>query len=139
MLIFSGALCGGNTGTLRHFEGTEGGNITVQCSFQFVEISTKYFCRDECEREDIVVQTLRSEAQNGRYSLKYDRNSQLLHVSITQLMKSDAGRYSCGVRRPLLPDSYKEFEIDVVAGEFLLKVMKRFLHVCGGLKKLLLH
>ncbi len=48
-------------------------------------------------------------------------------MTITQLTKSDSGRYWCGSGRFLTPDSYQLFEIIVVDGEFLLKVIKMFL------------
>lgn len=133
-MIFSGALCDGETCAPRYVQGAEGGSIRVACSIQFVEIGRKFFCKGECEGEDVLVQTIGFQAQNGRYSLRYAAKS-LLYVSITQLMKSDAGRYRCGVRRAPLPDSYKEFEVIVTDGEFLLKVVEMFVRVCGGLKK----
>ncbi|XP_044066039.1 CMRF35-like molecule 6 isoform X2 [Siniperca chuatsi] len=108
---FKGALCDEEIGTPRYVQGTEGGSIRVGCSFQFVEIGRKFFCKEQCKGKDVLVQTIGSQAQNGRYSLKYTKDS--LIVSITQLMKSDAGRYRCGVKRPVLPDSYKEFEVAV--------------------------
>ena len=47
-----------------------------------------------------------------------------LHVTITQLTKSDSGRYRCGLDVPAAIDPYEEFKIIVTDGEFLLKVMK---------------
>ena len=45
------------------------------------------------------------------------RSSTALHASITQLTRSDSGRYRCRLERPFLPDSYWEFEIRVTEGE----------------------
>ena len=47
-----------------------------------------------------------------------------MSVTITQLTKSDSGRYRCGLGRSLVPDSYSEFDLIVKDGEFLLKVTK---------------
>lgn len=49
-------------------------------------------------------------------------SSTVLTVSISQLTKSDSGRYRCGLERPFLPDSYWEFDIRVTDGESLRRV-----------------
>lgn len=130
--IFSAAFHGGNSGLLftsnRILTGTEGGNITVTCSFTFPG-STKFFCRQEC-KENILVETTQDKATNGRYSIEYSKPfiSAVLNVSITQLTKSDSGRYRCGLKRNIIVDSHEEFEISVTDGEFLLRDIKLFLH-----------
>ncbi|XP_051280390.1 uncharacterized protein LOC127376943 isoform X2 [Dicentrarchus labrax] len=111
--FLSGSLCDEDDGSPRHIRGTEGESISVGFSFPLVEIGRKFLCRAECKEEDVLVETRGFEKQKGRYGLKYERNSQLLYVSIAQLRKSDAGWYRCGVRRPLLPDSYEEFEVSI--------------------------
>ena len=63
---------------------------------------------------------------------KNTRAGSRLHVTITQLTKSDSGLYGCGLENLLSIDQYMEFQIIVTNGEFLLKVMKMFLHVSGG-------
>ena len=45
-------------------------------------------------------------------------------MTITHLTKSDSGQYRCGLGRELVPDKYTDFEVRVVDGEFLLKVIK---------------
>ena len=45
-------------------------------------------------------------------------------VTITQLTKSDSGRYRCGLGGSSGPDSYTDFDVIVTDGEFLLKVIK---------------
>ncbi len=129
MFIFSTALQDGNTGLINAeilvHTGTEGGNITVGCSFTLFGI-TKFFCKKKCEGNDTLVSTDEDRGQRGRYSIEYIKgslvSSTLLKVSITNLMKSDSGRYRCSLDRPLLPDSYKEFDIRVEDGEFLLSL-----------------
>ncbi|KAL3064701.1 hypothetical protein OYC64_000856 [Pagothenia borchgrevinki] len=96
---------------------TEGGNITVACSFSFSG-GRKMFCKGKCEEGNILVETTGDSAQRGRSSIRYVEGSLLsnaiLYVSITKLTKSDAGRYQCGLEdRSLLPDSYQDFEIRV--------------------------
>ncbi|XP_038577717.1 uncharacterized protein LOC119905075 isoform X4 [Micropterus salmoides] len=95
----------------------EGGNITHACSFTFSG-SRKIFCRNECEEQDILVETAGDRAQSGRYSIEYREgtypvSSTLLYVSITNLTKSDSGRYRCSLDRDWAPDSYEEFVIRV--------------------------
>ncbi|XP_071333562.1 uncharacterized protein [Trachinotus anak] len=98
--------------------GTEGGNITVKCSFNFSG-RKKFFCKEECRKQGILIETEGVRSQRGRYSIEYEEGffpakSTLVYVTITQLNKSDSGRYSCGLERTLGPDGYKEFKITVV-------------------------
>ena len=100
---------------------TVGGEITKGCS-DTVYGSRKFFCKDECNKEeDILVETEENRAQNDRYSVEYIEGSVSgLYVTITQLKKSDTGRYRCGYGRASSPDSSKTFGILVVDGEFYI-------------------
>ncbi|CAI5648643.1 unnamed protein product [Oreochromis niloticus] len=117
--IFLTALQDGNTGlvkaqTLTH-RAEEGGNITVACSF-YLSGSRKLFCKEKCEKGNILVETSDDAAQNGRYSIKYVNKgffSYTLYVSITQLKQSDSGRYRCSLDRTLSPDGNDDFELIV--------------------------
>ena len=90
--------------------------------FNTVYGSRKFFCKDECKKEeDILVETEENRAQNGRYSIEYTQGSAFgLYVTITQLKKSDTGRYRCGYGRASSPDSSETFQIFVVDGEFYI-------------------
>ncbi|XP_035864147.1 uncharacterized protein LOC116059240 isoform X2 [Sander lucioperca] len=93
--------------------GTEGGNITVGCSFSFSGYRS-IFCKDECKDGDLLIDTKEYTAQNGRYSIEYKKISTfstVLYVSITKLNKSDSGQYWCGL--VLLFPLYQEIEIRV--------------------------
>ncbi|KAJ4933815.1 hypothetical protein JOQ06_006624 [Pogonophryne albipinna] len=97
---------------------TEGGNFTVGCSFHF-RGGRKMFCKRKCE-DKILVETTGDSAQSGRYSIRYVEGSYpardtVLYVNITNLTKSDAGPYQCGLedRSFPFPDSYQDFEIRV--------------------------
>uniref|UniRef100_UPI003AAFA81F uncharacterized protein n=1 Tax=Centroberyx gerrardi TaxID=166262 RepID=UPI003AAFA81F len=108
------ALCDVNTGFIFDIsvhEATEGENITVACSFTLAGNNKKFFCKGECKNENILIETDRDKDQNGRYSIE-DRRTGLFFVTITQLTKSDSGRYRCGVDR-LLIHSSKEIDIKV--------------------------
>ncbi|XP_035864148.1 CMRF35-like molecule 9 isoform X3 [Sander lucioperca] len=95
--------------------GTEGGNITVGCSFTFSG-RRSIFCKDECKDGDILIDTEEYAAQRGRYSIEYKTtfSGTVVNVSIRNLTQSDSGRYRCGLDRsfPFSP-SYQEIEIRV--------------------------
>ncbi|XP_067449744.1 uncharacterized protein [Thunnus thynnus] len=98
-------------------EGTEGGIITVACDFK-LSGKKKLFCKEKCEEGNVLIETTDVRAQSGRYSLEYEegfypKSSTILYVSISQLTKSDSGRYRCGLDRTWLPDGFSEFEIRV--------------------------
>ncbi|XP_028265001.1 polymeric immunoglobulin receptor-like isoform X2 [Parambassis ranga] len=97
------------------YTGPEGGNGTLDCSF--VSGSTKFFCKNDCKgKEDVLIKTDGSTAQNGRYSIKYSDSSSgrgSLHVTITHLTQSDSGLYRCGLGRGLVLESYTDFEVRV--------------------------
>ncbi|XP_022619659.1 polymeric immunoglobulin receptor-like [Seriola dumerili] len=78
------------------YSGTEGGDVTVQCSFGLFD-QTKVFCKNQCKEEDILIETTNNRARSGRYSMEYKRYTKGgdLFVTITQLTKSDSGRYRC--------------------------------------------
>ncbi|TDH10140.1 hypothetical protein EPR50_G00071860 [Perca flavescens] len=95
--------------------GTEGGNITVGCSFIFSGYR-RIFCNNECKDGDILIETEEDTAQKGRYSIEYKNSimsATVLYVSITKLNKSDSGRYRCRLDRSLFPTSYQEIKIRV--------------------------
>ncbi|KAK2851947.1 hypothetical protein Q5P01_008223 [Channa striata] len=133
----------GNTGLtnaqINTYTGTEGGNIRVGCSF-FLSGSRKLFCKGNCTTGNILIETTNDRAQSGRYSIEYKEGSYpstltLMYLSITQLKKSDSGLYTCSLPG-ILTDQNSEFRINVIEGEFLLKVMEMFLHVCDCVRKL---
>ncbi|KAM4571093.1 uncharacterized protein V3H82_010808 isoform 2-T2 [Fundulus diaphanus] len=78
----------------------EGTNITVACSFSFSG-SRRFFCRETCEGENILIETTEDSFQKGRYGIQYKKTDSLtndiMYVSITGLKKSDSGRYRCGL------------------------------------------
>eukprot|EP00064_Thunnus_orientalis_P026058 superscaffoldBa00015105_g26519 len=113
LTVIDAATLGQNTSFSR--AETVGGNVTHGC-LHTVYGSRKFFCKDECKKEeDILVETEENRAQNGRYSIEYREGSVFgLHVTITQLKKSDTGWYRCGYGRASSPDSSYTFSIFVV-------------------------
>ncbi|XP_042264098.1 uncharacterized protein LOC121895206 isoform X2 [Thunnus maccoyii] len=94
------------------FTRTEGQSIRVICPFTNTGERT-YFCKDECEEDILEMYDVR--AQRGRYIMEYKNThaGSHLHVTITQLTKSDSGHYRCGLDVSLAIDPYGEFKIIV--------------------------
>ncbi|XP_074538612.1 uncharacterized protein LOC141800053 [Halichoeres trimaculatus] len=96
--------------------GAEGGNITVVCIFSFPG-NRKVFCRGDCGDGEILVETSGVSNQRGRYSIEYKEGNlvtfTLIYASVTNLTKSDSGRYRCVLSRSLSPDSFQTFEFRV--------------------------
>ncbi|KAK2850844.1 hypothetical protein Q5P01_007120 [Channa striata] len=119
LFAFFSALCAGNTGLVRAklsiFTGAEGGTGTIDCHFT-PSGSWKFFCKDECAEEGILVKTDGVRAHSGRYSINYKRGSfgrMILSVTITNMTKSDSGQYRCGLGKTLAPDSFADFLVRV--------------------------
>ena len=129
VFIFPTALCG-DTGLvsakLNIFTGAEGTSGSITCYISQHK-KMKFLCKEECKGEGILIKTVDIRAQNGRFSIEYKRKSSgrgVLTVTITNLTKSDAGRYRSGLGTDLVLDSYRDFEIRVSDGEFLQEVFK---------------
>lgn len=71
--------------------------------------SRKFFCRNECAGDDLLIETQDGRARRDRYIIRYDG---VLHAVITELRRSDAGRYRLGADNASL-----EFEVRV-RGEY---------------------
>ncbi|KAM8755127.1 uncharacterized protein AB9X84_011702 isoform 1-T1 [Acanthopagrus schlegelii] len=115
---FISALCG-DTGLvsakLNIFTGAEGTSGSITCYISQHK-KMKFLCKEECKGEGILIKTVDVRAQNGRFSIEYKRKSSgrgVLTVTITNVTRSDAGRYRSGLGSDLVPDSYRDFEIRV--------------------------
>ncbi|KAJ4933819.1 hypothetical protein JOQ06_006628 [Pogonophryne albipinna] len=113
--FFLFSLQDGSTGLisaqLSVYSGIEGENVRVECFIPSYRIR-KFFCKEPCEQEDILIETTDASAQRGRYRIDYKDGG--FFVTITQLTKSDSGRYWCGAGTSLRKASYKNIEIIVV-------------------------
>ncbi|XP_031694964.1 polymeric immunoglobulin receptor-like, partial [Anarrhichthys ocellatus] len=115
---FFSALCGGNTRLVSAqvpvFTAAEGETASLICQ-PSSSGNKKFFCKNKCEAEDILIKTDGNTALNGRHSIKYTNGSSGgdLTVTFTNLIRSDSGRYRCGLGKTLSPDSYSDFEVRV--------------------------
>ncbi|KAL7852165.1 hypothetical protein SRHO_G00179500 [Serrasalmus rhombeus] len=89
--------------------GHVGGSVKIECSHWFARNSTKYFCRDPCRDQDMLIKS--GQSPTGRYTLE-DSGRGDFTVTITDLQTSDAGTYWCGVERSL-KDTYHEVLLTV--------------------------
>ncbi|XP_019204976.1 uncharacterized protein LOC102075918 isoform X3 [Oreochromis niloticus] len=113
VIVVAEALLDGNDdpAQLKHFNKETGSSLTVACSFKQAGYR-KMFCRGECGGEKILVHTEHLSAQRDRYNIGYVSESGVLYVSITQLTKSDSGRYRC-LLIGSSSSSSREFEVTV--------------------------
>ncbi|KAF3860934.1 hypothetical protein F7725_001189 [Dissostichus mawsoni] len=79
----------------------------------------KYFCKEECEGEDNLVETTSfTYTIKDRYSIRHVAGG-FVFVSIDQLTQSDSGWYRCGLGRPDSKDPYQRFRLIVTDGVIL--------------------
>ncbi|XP_042080197.1 polymeric immunoglobulin receptor isoform X2 [Haplochromis burtoni] len=99
VIVVAEALLDGNDDQLKHFDKETGSSLTVGCSFKQPG-DRGFFCRGECGGDNTLVQTDDVKAQSCRYNIGYASHTDpgVLYVSITQLTKSDSGRYRCLLR-----------------------------------------
>ncbi|XP_041858919.1 uncharacterized protein LOC121651095 [Melanotaenia boesemani] len=95
---FVSVLFGPVSADVLSFAQTEGKSITVRCNFG-LSGGRRFFCKGECKKENILIETTGEKAHNGRYSLEYEGtySSPVLYVTINQLTKLDTGWYKCGL------------------------------------------
>ncbi|KAM9342081.1 uncharacterized protein KZ484_014754 isoform 2-T2 [Pholidichthys leucotaenia] len=103
------------------FTGTEGKGITIRC---YLTSSGRraFFCKGECKKEDILIETTKDKASKGRYTIEVHQPnfSSTLFVTITPLAKSDAGQYKCGMSSIL--GDFHENVVLMVKSDFILVV-----------------
>ncbi|KAI9515666.1 hypothetical protein NQZ68_023316 [Dissostichus eleginoides] len=78
-----------------------------------------FFCKEECEGEDNLVETTSfTYAKKDRYSIRHVEGG-FVYVSIEQLTQSDSGWYRCGLGRPDSKDRNQRFRLIVTDGVIL--------------------
>ncbi len=89
-----------------------GESITFHCSHFLADGNIKYFCRNSCVGDNILVRSETGEnpTHTGRYTLS-DEGSDFT-VTIADLRLSDSGTYICAVNR-FLKDTYNYVTLHV--------------------------
>lgn len=108
------------------YSATVGGEVTIRCLLPLHSRNIKFLCKDECKTT--IINTNNLTIMNGRHEIEYWSNT-AFNVTITNLIKSDSGRYKCGVRKKDAKNTCLEFEISVTDGEFLLENVPACLRV----------
>lgn len=92
--------------------GYERQSVTIRCSHMWAKGNRKYFCKYPCkEAKDVVVDS--TKPPPVRYHLQ-DRGNNF-NVTITDLKKTDSGKYWCAVDRAGI-DTYTEVTLTVLDG-----------------------
>ncbi|KAF7653272.1 hypothetical protein LDENG_00085350 [Lucifuga dentata] len=112
ILLILVCLLGGSETEALSVTGVIGGQITIKCSHTFAFSNTKYFCKEPCRSEDILISS-RTTISNQRYSIKDKGNS--FDVTITDLRKDDTGTYWCAIDRTGL-DTYNKVNLRMTDG-----------------------
>ncbi|CAJ1055392.1 Hypothetical predicted protein [Xyrichtys novacula] len=121
IFCFLSALSGGNNGLVSAkvniYTFTKGQNASINC-YLHSSGSWKFFCKNQCESDDILIRTEEAQSQVGRYSMSYrsgptSSTEGILNVKILNGVKSDAGLYRCGLGSSSVPDSSWDFEFRV--------------------------
>nr|XP_020496308.2 CMRF35-like molecule 5 [Labrus bergylta] len=97
-----------------------GENVTIRCSgwdvLMYVEENVKYFCSSPCTEDKHVIIKAGYEKINRKDRIKLFNNGEVLSVTFTDLQKSDAGKYYCGVEIVGI-DAYIEVNVNVKDAE----------------------
>uniref|UniRef100_A0A3Q3FAC4 Immunoglobulin domain-containing protein n=1 Tax=Labrus bergylta TaxID=56723 RepID=A0A3Q3FAC4_9LABR len=97
--------------------GRVGETVTIRCSFwPFITENVKYLCASPCTEDKHVIIKAGHEKIIRKDRIKLFNNGEVLSVTFTDLQKSDAGKYYCGVER--VEDAYIEVNVNVKDGWF---------------------
>uniref|UniRef100_A0A7N8XCI9 Immunoglobulin V-set domain-containing protein n=1 Tax=Mastacembelus armatus TaxID=205130 RepID=A0A7N8XCI9_9TELE len=95
---------------------SKGTQSKVSCSYpEGYETYMKYLCRDPCDDADVLIES--TATQKNRYSISDDNGKRVFTTTISDLSKTDAGKYWCGVSRTG-QDIYTELDVKGDAGTY---------------------
>ncbi|XP_007544264.1 uncharacterized protein LOC103132400 isoform X2 [Poecilia formosa] len=99
---------------VNQFTGSAGEDFSGHCGSSFPG-TRKIFCRENCEEGNVLIETTKNSAENGRYGIEYVKahgpNIYSFYVKISGLTESDSGRYRCGLGES--SESYQDFTLSV--------------------------
>ncbi|CAI5648610.1 unnamed protein product [Oreochromis niloticus] len=91
----------------------EGEDFRFELDTEVTAGSRKYICRNDSEKEDILIETTENRAENGRYIIRYDISDKTVRAVIKELTQSDSGRYKIGVSNSSSMNLFQEVELNV--------------------------
>lgn len=120
------------------FTGAVGGSGRVDSYFpKWVGHESRrslFFCRNECEGDDLLLEVDQNSIQSGRYRMTSSQEEGRLSVTIRNLSKSDTGSYFCGLREKSVLLQRRNFSIRVLDGEYqpqkLRPLRLQFIAIC---------
>ncbi|XP_060920926.1 CMRF35-like molecule 1 [Labrus mixtus] len=97
-----------------------GENVTIRCSgwniWWNVNDNVKYLCSSPCTEDKHIIIKAGHEKINRKDQIQLFNKGDVLLVTFTDLQKSDAGKYYCGVKR-FGKDAYIEVNVKVMDAE----------------------
>ncbi|XP_039460084.1 polymeric immunoglobulin receptor-like [Oreochromis aureus] len=91
----------------------EGEDFRFELDTEVTAGSRKYICRNDSEKEDILIETTENRAESGRYIIRYDISDKKVRAVIKELTQSDSGRYKIGVSNSSSMNLFQEVELNV--------------------------
>ncbi|XP_056266186.1 CMRF35-like molecule 5 isoform X2 [Pseudoliparis swirei] len=111
-LLLALCMCVRSAAELIRVSGHEGGEVHVSCPYSTgYESHEKYLCKNNCANDDdVLIKT--TEPNKNKYSIHDDERKRVFTATISDLRRTDAGRYWCGVTRKGM-DIYTEVHLEV--------------------------
>ncbi|XP_062395816.1 CMRF35-like molecule 1 [Sardina pilchardus] len=93
----------------------EGQDASIKCSHTLARDNVKYFCRDPCTHEDVLITSDCQNDSQPRFSL-LDHGDGDFVVTISKVKFTDAGIYYCGVDRSI-KDTFEKVTLKVTPAQ----------------------
>lgn len=97
--------------------GVLGEEITIKCSHSNAFSNVKYFCKDACRNEDILISS-QGEKPNSSEKYRINDAGNTFYVTISHLTEDDSRTYWCGIKRFAF-DTYIKVVLTVKEGKLI--------------------
>lgn len=97
--------------------GEVGQEIPITCTHANAFSNVKYFCKEACTNEDVLI-TSRGENKDSQRKYSIEDKGNTFVVTISSLTEDDSGTYWCGIERVGL-DTYNQVVLTVIKGELI--------------------
>ncbi|TNN69480.1 Voltage-dependent T-type calcium channel subunit alpha-1G [Liparis tanakae] len=110
-LLLALCMCVRSAAEVIRVSGHEGGEVHVSCPYGTgYESYEKYLCKNKCGNDDVLITT--TEPNQSKYSIHDNRRKRVFTATISDLRRTDAGTYWCGVTKSG-NDIYTEVDLEV--------------------------